>query len=123
MLMIDDVLVDERPASFGGIQKVRLAGKLVGVEEADDGLGLRPPMLVGVDDAGGVGFVEQAAIAVESLLVERPAPSSPRPRARAPEAGIAENLRSLAEQPASLDVVAKGYLMWSADATLRRRTR
>jgi len=41
------------------MKEVLPAGELVCIEEADDGLGLRPPMLVGIDDAARVGLIKR----------------------------------------------------------------
>ncbi len=111
MLVINDVFVDERPAAFGDIKKMLFAGNLIGVEEADDGLGLRPPMLVCIDDAGWIGFVKQPAVGVDSLLEDSLGHLYRNLAYARQEGGIAEYLSGLAEQPASLNVVAEGDLV------------
>ena len=71
-----------------------LPGKLICIQESDHGFRLRPPMFVCVDDAGGFGFVQQAAVGVEALRRRLPAPSEWRPsRVRFEQRGIAEDLR------------------------------
>ena len=111
MFVVHDVLLDECPTALRGIEEVPLAGHLVSIEETDDCLGLRPPLLVGIDDSRGVGLIEQSAVGINRLIMDGlrhldgDFAHSPQKRR------ITKNLRGLREQPASLDVVAKRNLL------------
>ena len=52
------------------MKEVLPAGELVCIEEADDGLGLRPPMLFCLDDSGWARLVDQPSIGVDRLFVD-----------------------------------------------------
>src|SRR6188768_2643032 len=67
MLPVDEVLLDEIPRMRGGGEVARVAGKLPGVDPADDRFRLRPPFAAVVDDTGRIAQVVDGAIGVRAL--------------------------------------------------------
>jgi hypothetical protein len=64
---IDEALLDEIPGPQGRGEEALLAGDLIGIQEPDDRLGLRPPLLVGVGQAVRPALVVQPAVGVDAL--------------------------------------------------------
>src|SRR6188768_3124708 len=104
MLPVDEVLLDEIPRVRGGREIARIAGKLPGVDPADDRLRLRPPFAAVVDDAGRIAQIVDGAIVICTLGqrdVGDPERHGLYPGA---EPGIPERFRSPRQQPRGLDV-------------------
>ncbi len=55
------------PGMGGGAVIGLIAADLPGLEEPDDGFCLWPPVFVGIGDAPGAGFVEEAAVGIDAV--------------------------------------------------------
>src|ERR1035441_8703018 len=71
MNAIHDICFDILPDAVRLVQEMLLARELIGIVEAHHGLRLRPPVLFRIDHyALGIGFVEKAAVLVETFLID-----------------------------------------------------
>src|SRR6185503_11594147 len=67
MLPVDQARLDEIPSAQGGVQMAIVTRNSIRVEQADDGLGLLPPFLVGVRQPGRAAFIEKRAIGIDTF--------------------------------------------------------
>src|SRR5665647_1544931 len=70
-LVVDDVVLDVGPQLERRVAVPRPPGQLVGVQPADDALGLRPPVLETLDDLVAHGLVQHRPVGVDAVREHR----------------------------------------------------
>ena len=68
---VDEMGFDEIPDLADGDGEAGVAGQLSGVDESDQGLGLRPPRFAVVVNPSGAAFIEQAAVRIAAFAIDR----------------------------------------------------
>lgn len=107
VLFVNDVLLDIFPDILSDVEIFLFAGELVSVQKADYGLGLDPPVLFGITDAGGPGFVEHTGFIVEAVLIYGLGQFEGHSADFFDSFLVIEDFSVPVKQPACLDVVAE----------------